>query len=262
MAWRIGETLDLFEQFEWIREAGFDGIGFHTSPGVPGKWQGLAPEAAGLSLRERLRDLVEQFSFCEVHAPFELTLTGESLEATTEGLLPVLDLAGDIGAAVVTVHAELPGPEEPTAPWRSSMEQLDARAESNNTVIGLELVEGFDWVRQLELPNIGLTLDIGHMYLDGSRPLQPFGSIAQVVRECADLLFHLHVHDYNGTYDHVELGTGHVDLKGCLAALKEVGYSRTLCLELNPDLVSPEGMQRSLDWMREQICGLASPGNS
>lgn len=46
MAWRIGEMLDIDTQLEWIREAGFDGVGFHASPGEPGQWQGIDPLAS------------------------------------------------------------------------------------------------------------------------------------------------------------------------------------------------------------------------
>jgi hypothetical protein len=46
MAWRIGEMLDIGAQPEWIREAGFDGVGFHASPGEPDEWQGIDPLAS------------------------------------------------------------------------------------------------------------------------------------------------------------------------------------------------------------------------
>ena len=46
MAWRIGEMLHIDAQLEWIREAGFDGVGLHANPGVPGQWQGIDPLAS------------------------------------------------------------------------------------------------------------------------------------------------------------------------------------------------------------------------
>jgi len=35
-----------------------------------------------------------------------------------------------------------------------------------------------------------------------------------------------------------------------LNALTEISYQGGLCLELNPDRVSPEGIRRSLAWLR------------
>ena len=48
MAWRIGEILDIDAQLEWIREAGFDGVGLHANPGESDGWHGskLAPLAS------------------------------------------------------------------------------------------------------------------------------------------------------------------------------------------------------------------------
>ncbi|TEU09385.1 MAG: hypothetical protein E3J25_10435, partial [Anaerolineales bacterium] len=108
MAWRIGEILDIDAQLEWIREAGFDGVGFHASPGQPGQWQGIDPLATDAKARARVRNALTRFSMCEIHAPFESVLAAGSLPASTEALLPILDFAGDVGASVVTVHADPP----------------------------------------------------------------------------------------------------------------------------------------------------------
>ena len=43
MAWRIGDILELYDQIEWIHNAGFDAIGIHSSPGIPNNWQGVDP---------------------------------------------------------------------------------------------------------------------------------------------------------------------------------------------------------------------------
>jgi len=253
MAWRIGQILGIHEQIEWIWRAGFDGLGFHASPGVPGQWQGIDLSTTDVKARAMLRSALSGFAMCEIHAPFANCLKPGSLLTAVERLLPALDLAGDVGASVVTVHAEPPAsPSEADAfPWGEALERLNARAAKNGVVIGLELTEGFDWIAGLGLSNVGVTLDVGHMYLDGGKALQPFAGIGEVVRRIGDALVHLHLHDYDGVHDHIELATGQVDLVGVLNALKGIGYQGGLCLELNPDRVSPEGIRRSLGWLRD-----------
>ena len=255
MAWRIGDILDIHEQLQWIGEAGFDGVGFHASAGTPGKWQGVDPHLADEEARARLRNRVSEFSMCEIHAPFAIRLTADSLLRATDALIPVLDFAGDIRASIVTVHADPPvtGSDSNAPPWRCALERLNAVAENREVVVGLEVTEGFEWIAQLGLPNVGVTLDVGHMYLDGGKALRPYGTIGEVVCRLDRALVHLHIHDYDCVNDHIELGAGHVDLEDLLVALRDTGYEKGLCLELNPNRVSPDGIRKSRAWLRSRI---------
>lgn len=254
MAWRIGAILDLRAQVEWIRQAGFGGVGLHACAGEPARWQGVDPSATDGEARRRLRKILSGFLLREVHAPVSCRLRADTLTATIEELARILSFAGDIGATVVTVHARIPDPEESGAPiWRETLEGLNAAAARQGVALGLEVTEGFDWIARQDLPNVGVTLDVGHMHHEGARPLRPFGSLGEVVRRCGAALKHLHLHDHNGAVDHVELGTGRVDFKDLLAALKDVGYQEALMLELNPDRCPPEGILRSRAWLQERI---------
>ncbi len=250
MAWRIGDVLDVDEQIRWTRAAGFDGVGFHASPGTPGQWQGVDFETADARRRAELRNLLDGFALVEVHAPFALTLADDCLREHVEQQCRVLDFAGHVGASIVTVHADVP---VDAAHWREPLAALDAAAERNRITVGLELTAGFEWIDQWALPRIRVTLDLGHMHLNGGQPLDPYGSIGTAVRRLGDRLAHLHVHDYDGEHDHIELGAGHIDLEGTLAALRDMGYAGGMTLELNPDRVSPDGMQRSLAWLRTRV---------
>ena len=249
MAWRIGEILDIREQIAWTRDAGFDGIGIHASPGVPGQWQGIDFAQADAGERAESKQLLSGFAMVEIHAPFSLDLTDDTLDAEIAALCPVLDFAGDLGASIVTVHAALP---EDATHWHSAISRLNAAASRNDVTVGLELTTQLDWPARWALPNIGITLDVGHMYQNGAKPIEPFGSMRGVVQALGDTLVHLHMHDDSGDVDHIELGTGRVDLEGVLAGLDDIGYSRGMTLEMNPDRVSPEGIRRSMAWLRER----------
>ena len=74
MLWRIGDILDFDAQLDWARNAGFEAIAFHASPGVPGQWRGVDPTTTNRDERRRLRDRLAEFSACEIHAPFAVVL--------------------------------------------------------------------------------------------------------------------------------------------------------------------------------------------
>ena len=248
MAWRIHDLLDLEPQLDWIEAAGFNGAGFHAHAGVPGQWRGLDPASCPPSERRRWRRRLARFAVLEIHAPFALVLTTGTAAAVVGPLAEVLAFAGELGARVVTVHADPPALA--TAVWTDALGRLDGLAAEHGVVVGLEITAGFAALRDVALPNLGVTLDVGHMYHANRRPLQPYGSLGVLVREIGSALRHLHLHDVLAGRDHLETGTGEVDFAGLFAALQGTRYSGALTLELNPDVVSPDAMRRSLDWVR------------
>jgi len=135
------------------------------------------------------------------------------------------------------------------------MKALDAAASKRGLVIVLEIVEGFDAVRRWDLPNIRVKLDIGHMHvLEAGRPsLTVLGGLGATIRHLGGTLRHLHIHDVRDGIDHCEVGTGSIDFPEAVAALRETRYAGGLCLELNPDRVSPEGIRRSVALLRARF---------
>jgi sugar phosphate isomerase/epimerase len=248
MLWRIGELLDFDRQLSWTREAGFGGVGFHASAGVRGEWCGIVPSACDVVERARLRREIGQFSFSEVHAPFAIELSTETLSFSIAALVPVLELARDLGVGVVTVHARLPGTgaDSGLSGWLVPMQDLDAKAAQAQTQVALEVAGGFDVVMGWGLPNVGVNLDVGHMYLPANRQtLRGAGGIGNLIRHIGGSLVHLHLHDVDGDTDHIEIGTGVVQFDEIATALWDIGYPYGVTLELNPDRVTPEGIRRS-----------------
>jgi len=254
MVWRIGDILDFDEQVAWCRREGFRGVAFHASGGAPGQWQGIDPAAADARRRAELRRQLAAFEFREIHAPFANKLEPGSPAAAAERLRPAMELARDVGASIVTVHASSPalGPQDEAC--RHAADALDAEAARCGVAIGLEIVGGFDLLRQWDLANIGVTLDVGHVCAaDAGRLPVEFRTLGHVVRHVGDKLVHLHVHDYDGGTDHIEIGAGRIDFDDLLTALKEIGYRGGMCLEMNPARVGPEGIIRSLHRLQEKI---------
>ena len=254
MAWRIGDLLDLSEQVAWIADAGFAAVSFHASAGTPGKWRGIAPAQCPPAERERWRQRLAPFRSREIHAPFAAAMEGTDCNPVLAALAETLAFARDVGAEVVTVHGEVPRDAGALPVWREAVRQLAAEAARNGVTVGLELTGGFAEVLALAAPRLGITLDVGHMYHRDAAPLAPFGGdLAAVVKMLGGALVHLHLHDVVGETDHVAPGTGRVDWEGLFAALREIGYRGALCLELNPDRVSPEGIARSRAWVAERL---------
>jgi len=127
--------------------------------------------------------------------------------------------------------------------------------------------------RVLDLTDVGLLLDTGHLALGGGDPVQG-------LRDWRDRIDHVHVKDYRrAVLDSVvadradmeeawrrkvfvELGTGDVDLPAFFAALREIGYDGWLVVEQDlipaPDEDETEAMgaqARNRQWLRE-VAGL------
>ena len=248
MLWRIGELLDFDEQLAWTREAGFGGVGFHASAGSPGKWSGVEPAASGAADRARLRRDLAGFSFHEIHAPFAIELSGGTLSAGVDALAPVFSLASDLGVGLVTVHALFDRGEGKTgkSEWIEPMERLNEEAEKRELRVGLETIEGFERIIGWRLPNVGVTLDVGHMYLPAAAGiLDNYGGIGDLIRYVGPALFHLHLHDVRDGIDHVEIGTGEVAFEEIAAGLKDIRYPYGMILEMNPDRADPDAILRS-----------------
>ncbi len=106
--------------------------------------------------------------------------------------------------------------------------------------------------RQMEavnLPNVGICLDVGHAFL--AAPYWPDTDYLSAIRACAPWVNHVHFHDNFGRIDdesesigerlvfgeadnHLPPGWGKVPLDGVLAALRDAHYAGLLVLELRP----------------------------
>ncbi|MEV0425803.1 sugar phosphate isomerase/epimerase [Micromonospora sp. NPDC050495] len=123
--------------------------------------------------------------------------------------------------------------------------------------------------RLLELTDIAICLDTGHLTLAGGDPVAALhrwaGRIGQVHLKDADLAVHARVRDAgDGLMDMVAaggfcaLGRGDVDLAGVLAGLDEIGYTGWLVIEQD----APEGgaldriradQHANLCWLEEAL---------
>ncbi len=249
MIWRIGDILDFYAQVAWIKIHNFDAVEFWTSPGKPGVWQGFDPRNASQEEMIHLKQALVGFEEIDIHADFD------EAEARTR-TEPVFALAADIGAKTITVH---PHPDISAPAETAALERLNDLAEQYGVYVGIEPMGGIkaahrmQRIAQLSLPYVGITLDIGHMYLEEGTAFEAYGTLGTLVDQVNAQIVHVHAHDYNGVQDHIAIGHGYIDFVDIMDALVRAQFSGSLCLEINPDRESPAGILESQARLRELI---------
>jgi sugar phosphate isomerase/epimerase len=81
----------------------------------------------------------------------------------------------------------------------------------------------------LQIPELGLHLDIGHANLE-----VPYNTAEEILQAHGSRLRHVHLHDNKGGQGdlHLPLGCGTLDLRRAVRALQDTGYDGTITLEV------------------------------
>ncbi len=108
---------------------------------------------------------------------------------------------------------------------------------------------------------LGLCLDVGHSLRAGADPVE-------AIHKCRARLYDVHLKDtLAGPGDlkdrPVEMGFGHLDLRGIMAALLQTGFQDQAGLEDEVDSADPvPGVAQSVGYMRGLLAGLTPPAGS
>jgi sugar phosphate isomerase/epimerase len=110
-------------------------------------------------------------------------------------------------------------------------------------------------VDEVDRPNVGACLDMGHAHL--------MGGVPDAVETFADVLVAAHVHDNHGTRDdHLPPYEGTIGWPATCMALRKIGYSGVLMLEIAPDAGDTAGMLARIDRARARLAAeFADDGN-
>ena len=152
-----------------------------------------------------------------------------------------LEAARRLGATLLTIHFNVDSRWLPPETVAGKIELLnriaDWGAELGVQVNVENLSEGAADLEKalLEVPGLGLTLDVGHAMLTHRTSTAP-----EIIARLFDRITHLHLHDNHGGKSprddlHLIPGEGVVDFAGLFRALKAKGYDRTATLELAPN---------------------------
>jgi sugar phosphate isomerase/epimerase len=165
-----------------------------------------------------------------------------------------LSLARELGAKCITT--EPGGPVEAGASWSAALKlfvemlkPVIAHAEKENVQLLIEPEPGLlvetaaqfeELMTHLDSPLVGLNFDIGHFYCVGDEP-------APTVRRLARFIRHVHLEDIAATRVHAHLvpGEGAIDFPSTIQALRDVGYTGWVTIELYPYIDDPDQAART-----------------
>lgn len=208
------------------------------------------------------------------HRPNLMDPSGKGRERRVDHYRRSIDLAADLGANVVSIWSgaayELVSGDAPDADrvlaeplWErlaSALIPVLDHARSRNVRIGFEPEPGMFVERPagyLELARrlgsrsgeLGLTLDLGHLVVTGDMPA------ASQIRALRAHLVHVHLDDARaGVHEHLQLGTGELDLAEALKVLKDIGYGGMAAVELSRDSHrAPEAAKTALERIRAAL---------
>lgn len=212
----------------------------------------------------RLRKVGEKYGvYFSIHLDENLNVCDFNrrvADAYLETLLETIDVARRLNVPVINMHLQtgvyftLPGEkvylydryeEQYLSRLRETITLCEKAAEGSGLQILIENTGGYtmDFQKKalelfLESPRFGLTYDIGHDYGIG-RLDQPFILAHQ------DKLRHFHVHDALGRKNHLELGTGEMDLPWYIDLAQKNNCRAVL------EVKTLEALRRSADWLEK-----------
>jgi sugar phosphate isomerase/epimerase len=101
---------------------------------------------------------------------------------------------------------------------------------------------------------VAMTFDTGHANLPKRGPEAPFkryGTIADALGECIDILNNIHLHNNDGTFDqHRGLRDGSVNLKACIQRLRDLNYQGSISIEARPQTQDLAGeISTLMEWI-------------
>ena len=101
-------------------------------------------------------------------------------------------------------------------------------------------------IKELNSPNFGLTMDIGHVIISED---DPYGAIERALPYTS----HMHVEDIKDkVHAHLSLGEGDIDFKRVAAAIKAANYPHYISVELQNHLDKwQRALYESRDYLRE-----------
>lgn len=225
---------NIFDEMRWMAAMGMDFIDLTLEPPETASWR-VDPRA--------LRRALDEFGLQVVgHTAFYLPM-GSAIEelrrASLKELCRCLTVFSEVGAKWMNIHPDRHTPMHPRSFYiERNIETLTELIEHGRKVGVGVMIENLpgdynDAVQLGELlkplPDLGLHLDIGHANL-----MVASNTTEEILAAWGPRLRHVHLHDNKGGYEdlHLPLGTGTLDLRQNIGALRRGGYDGTITLEV------------------------------
>ena len=186
----------------------------------------------------------------------------ESRAARIDFLKVCIDIAKVLGSDAVSFWSGVLSPNVPREyadHWLiEGCRRVAGYAESQEVQLAFEpepgmLIETLEQYGELAekvgSSRFGLTIDIGHVQCVEA------GAIPDHLRRWKDRLCNVHIEDMKrGVHDHLLFGQGEIDFPPVMAALREMGYTGCVNVELSRHShMAPEVMRESFDFLARLI---------
>jgi L-ribulose-5-phosphate 3-epimerase len=255
---------DLFEAVGLLAQIGYSGVAITVDHGPlwpPDKDSGRKI----VQLKKMLRDLGLR-SVIETGARFlldprvkhEPTLVSADPSRRIDFYKYAVDCAAELGSNCVSLWSGAVrdgiSPDEALNRLSQGLHEVLDYAAPQGVVIAMEPEPGMlidsikhfdDFLKHNDMPNLHLTLDIGHLHC------QTEGPIADIIRRSRGRLANVHVEDMKaGVHEHLMFGEGQIDFPPVITALAESGYTGGLYVELNRHShEAPQAAKKAFDFL-------------
>lgn len=226
---------DIYDGIKRLKKLGYNGVEVAGCPEYFG-------EAAKIRRALEAEDIVAS-SICSMLAEFDIAHPDKATrQKGIDHAMRTVDFAAGMDCPTVILTPTQHGKYVPLAPLE---EELEISAESMTLVadyaarLGIKLaIEAWDrfdtylittlakakaFAKRINRPNVGVMLDTFHMNIEEK-------DMAGAVYEAGEILYHFHVGDSNRAAP----GMGHIDFVPIMQALKDIGYSGYVTMELIP----------------------------
>ncbi|QNP69307.1 sugar phosphate isomerase/epimerase [Streptomyces roseirectus] len=196
----------------------------------------------------------------DAYGKHQPTLMGDGVDQRVDLLRRAVRIAGELGSPSVQLCS---GPAPDGVPEVDAFKRLAdgvGRVLETAEFYGVSLAfepEPYMFVNTVERclrlaeltgghERFGITLDVGHAHCVEE------ASVLDCIRLAAPRLLNVQVEDARrGIHEHLELGTGEIDFPPVLAALRDLGHTGLVSVEIQGGaLNAPELARRSLDFLR------------
>lgn len=191
------------------------------------------------------------------HEPTLISSTTEGRARRIEFLCRCIDLAKELNSDAVSLWSGVWRGDDESQAWSWLLDgcrRVTDYAEQQGVQLAFEpepgmLIETLEQygqlADQLHSPRFGLTIDIGHVQCVEDGP------IADHLRRWSDRLCNVHIEDMRrGVHEHLRFGEGEIDFPPVIAALREIGYTGCVNVELSRHShMAPEVMCESFAFL-------------